>query len=165
MDKKNVVSCVLSLFALGIVSCDSISKLTNSIAKKTPPSPPVAHPTNVNHLNGQWRLTYVTGPRITFDGLYPDKKPVMRLDTISRHASGNTGCNSFNGSFVLQQDSIHFGQMATTMVSCPDGGQGETLFLGMLDKVSHYRVVKDTLWLRFRKIDAMRFVRDTTTIK
>ena len=37
---------------------------------------------NANALNGNWELNYITGPRIAFDGLYPEKKPVLQLSLI-----------------------------------------------------------------------------------
>lgn len=164
MNKKYIfLAGVVLLGAVGISSCDSINKITNGLTKKSPVvvAAPVA---KVSSLNGKWRLNYITGPRIAFDGLYPSKKPYIVLDTVQLKANGNTGCNNFSGQFKLVGDSVRFGNMATTMMSCVDGGQGETVFLGMLDKVSHYRVSHDTLWFRFKKIDAMRFVRDTSSV-
>ena len=162
MHKKDIsIGCTILSVALLLVSCESITRVVDSFSKKPPAL--VAVVPKPNALNSKWTLDYITGPRITFDGLYPDKKPFIVLDTVKLQVSGNTGCNNFSGSFRLQGDSIHFSQLATTMMSCGDGGRGETIFMAMLGKVSYYRISRDTLWLRFKKIDAMRFVRDTTS--
>lgn len=160
--KKGWIALVL-LAAMGFYACDSINKVTG-LGKKDAPVSSVAPPKTVSVLSGKWRLNYVTGPRISFEGLYPNNKPTLILDSSKLQASGNTGCNNFTGAIAIVGDSIHFKGIATTMANCTDGGQGETVFLGMLDKVSHYRVAKDTLWFRFKKITAMRFVRDTTSL-
>lgn len=165
MQKKYIyIGSFVVLMGILMISCDSINKMTNSLTKKSP-APTVVTPKDSSSLNGKWVLNYITGPRITFAGLFPNKKPFMVLDSVKLQVSGNTGCNNFSGPFKIYGDSIQFGQLATTMMNCTDGGQGETLFLGTLDKVSHYRVSKDTLWLRFKKIEAMRFVRDTSSAK
>ncbi|PZP44971.1 MAG: META domain-containing protein [Pseudopedobacter saltans] len=166
VQKKYIfVGSFVLLLASVVVSCDSINKVTNSFSKKTPQTV-VDTPKVSSSIGGRWVLNYITGPRITFAGLFPNKKPYMILDSAKSQVSGNTGCNNFSGPFkVYAGDSIEFKQMATTMMNCADGGQGETLFLGTLDKVSHYRVSGDTLWLRFKKIEAMRFLRDTSTVK
>ena len=39
-------------------------------------------------LDGSWQLTYISGPRIAFDGLYPDKKPMLVID----QGEGRYGC-------------------------------------------------------------------------
>ena len=162
--KKYLIGCAVIFSTLGIISCDSIQKMTNSLTKKN--TAPIATTSKeIASLNGKWRLNYITGPRITFDGLFPNKKPYLILDSAAQKASGNTGCNNFTASFKTVGDSIQFNQIATTMMSCMDGGQGETLFLRTMEKVSHYRINKDTLWLQFRKIDGMRFLRDTSTVR
>ncbi len=164
--KKVFVGCVLVMFGIGVNSCDSINKVTSKVTNSFSKKAPVAQPQVVlksNTLNGKWRLNYITGPRITFDGLYPNTKPFMVFDTSKLQVTGGTGCNNFTGTFQRQGDSIHFSPLATTMMNCTDGGQGESVFVGTLDKVSHYRISGDTLWFRFKKIEAMRFVRDTTT--
>jgi len=162
MQKKYFsIGCVLLL--LGVGACNAVNKVTNNLSKKVPAT--AAVPQKKNILAGKWKLNYVTGPRITFAGLYPNQKPFIVLDSTKLQVNGNTGCNSFSGTFSVLGDSIHFGNLATTMMNCSDGGQGETIFLGMLGKVSHYRVSGDTLWFKFKKIDAMRFVRDSAVAR
>lgn len=47
----------------------------------------------VSKLDGTWELNYISGPRIAFDGLYPDKKPTIVFDSKENRVSGNSSCN------------------------------------------------------------------------
>ncbi len=48
-------------------------------------------------LNGTWELNYISGRKITFEGLYPDKKPAISFDMSNKKFSGNTGRRLFFG--------------------------------------------------------------------
>ena len=66
-------------------------------------------------LDGTWELNYITGPRITFDGLYPNKKPTIAVNTKENQVSGNNSCNSYTGKLVVNGNKIDFTQpMAVT---------------------------------------------------
>ena len=39
-------------------------------------------------LSGTWKLFYITGPRIAFEGLYPNKKPQIKIDIKLPDAGG-----------------------------------------------------------------------------
>jgi heat shock protein HslJ len=114
---------------------------------------------NPNFLNGAWQLSYISGPRITFDGLYPDKKPQVVFDVASSHISGNTSCNSFGGAVSLSGNKFSVDQsLITTKMFCP--GDGETVFLETLKKVQNWSV-KDaaTLELLMDDVPMMRFTK------
>jgi heat shock protein HslJ len=56
-------------------------------------------------------------------------------------ATGNSGCNTFNGSVTLDGSSIDFGALATTRMACPEPGMSlETAFLGGLDGATSWRI-------------------------
>lgn len=111
-------------------------------------------------LEGTWQLNYITGPRIAFDGLYPDKKPTITFDLKKNIVSGNTSCNNFSGQFNVADNKISFTEaMAMTKMACP--GEGETIFLQALKKVNSYDVtagytlallMDDTAIMRFTKV-------------
>ncbi|MNL43914.1 heat-inducible protein [compost metagenome] len=116
---------------------------------------------SVSKLEGNWELNYISGPRIAFDGLYPNKKPTINFDLKENHISGNSSCNSFNGKFVLDGNKIDFTQpMAMTKMMCQDG-QGEQVFMSTLQKVTSYDVTDDgkTLNLISGDIAMMRFTK------
>lgn len=108
-------------------------------------------------LNGTWELNYITGPRIAFDGLYPEKKPTITFDVAAGKISGNTSCNNFNGKLNVDGNKINFNDpMAMTRMFCQ--GQGETTFLETLKKINSWSVTDgNTLNLLTGDIAMMRF--------
>ncbi|WP_026730362.1 META domain-containing protein [Flavobacterium denitrificans] len=115
----------------------------------------------VSKLDGNWELNYVSGPRIAFEGLYPNKKPTINFNTKESHVSGNNSCNSFNGKLVVDGNKIDFTQpMAVTKMMCMDG-KGEQLFMSTLQKVTSYDITDDGKTLNFISGDIamMRFTK------
>lgn len=111
-----------------------------------------------NQLNGTWELNYISGPRIAFEGLYPNQKPQLTFDVASNKLYGNTSCNSLNGALVISDNRIDFNSpMALTKRFCE--GQGEQLFLESLKKSTRYSVNENTLTLLIDDIAIMRFTK------
>ena len=113
--------------------------------------------TDISALNGTWELNYITGPRIAFDGLYPEKKPTITFDVSISKVMGNTSCNNFNGKLNVTGNKINFNDpMAMTRMMCQ--GQGETTFMETLKKVDSWTVTDgNTLNLIMGDIAIMRF--------
>lgn len=112
-------------------------------------------------LEGTWELNYVTGPRIAFDGLYPNKKPTINFDLKETRISGNTSCNSFSGKLSVDGNKIDFTQpMALTKMMC-ENGQGEQVFMNTLEKANTYSITDNgkTLNLMSGDIATMRFTK------
>lgn len=109
-------------------------------------------------LGGTWELDYISGSRIAFGGLYPDRKPVVTFDVENSRISGNTSCNAFNGKLVADGNKISFANpLATTRMMCP--GEGERAFLDTLKKVNAYAINGNTLTFIMGDTALMRFVR------
>jgi|SRR5690606_36972273 len=108
-------------------------------------------------LSGTWVLTYITGPRIAFDGLYPGQKPTMIFDLEKNHLSGNTSCNSYGSEIVLDKDKIKIEKPYSTMMACE--GNGESTYINTLLKVESFKVQGDTLRFYMDEIEMMRFVK------
>lgn len=116
---------------------------------------------SVSKLEGNWELNYITGPRIAFDGLYPDKKPTINFDTKENRISGNNSCNSYTGKLIVTDNKIDFTQpMAATKMMCMDG-QGEQVFMNTLQKITSYNITDEGKTLNFMSGDIamMRFTR------
>lgn len=116
---------------------------------------------SVSKLDGTWELNYVTGPRIAFDGLYPNKKPTINFNTKDSQVSGNNSCNSFTGKLNVTGNKIDFTQpMAVTKMMCMDG-QGEQVFMSTLQKITSYDITDDGKTLNFISGDIamMRFTK------
>lgn len=110
-------------------------------------------------LDGDWQLNYISGPRITFDGLYPQKKPVLSIKPgINNQAGGNTSCNIFSSKMAVDRNKISFTELfAKTKIFCQ--GAGEETFLNMLKKVNNFSVNANTLTFLIDDIAVMRFTK------
>lgn len=107
-------------------------------------------------LDGNWELTYITGPRIAFDGLYPEKKPTIRFDTQKLALGGHNSCNSYGGSFTLDGQKISFGNMHSTLIAC--NGSGEATFMKALKEVNAFALEGEEILVLLRDdIPFMKF--------
>lgn len=116
---------------------------------------------DTSKLEGSWELNYISGPRIAFDGLYPNKKPTINFDQKENRVSGNNSCNSFTGKLVIEGKKIDFTQpMAVTKMMCTDR-QGEQVFMSILPKITSYNITDDGKTLNFISGDIamMRFTK------
>ena len=133
----------LSLLGLTFLACNS----TQSALKTT------------NSLEGTWELNYITGPRIAFDGLYPDKKPTINFNLKEKKIAGNNSCNQYFGTLKVEGNKINFkdAKMGMTMMACP--GEGENVYMKTLEKIDSYSISDDGKTLNFimGDIAMMRF--------
>jgi len=145
---------ILTIFLYAVIfqACDSSKKNSSSIQGGNP-------------LTGSWSLVYITGPRISFDGLFPDKKPFVSFDTVQQRISGHTSCNRFSGPYLREGNNISFREpLIMTRMMCASGAQGETTFIFMLNKTSGFHVKEDTLvFSDSSDIMLMKFIRSKTT--
>jgi len=111
--------------------------------------------TPAQELNGTWELDYISGPRIAFEGLYPNKKPLITFNLPETRATGNSSCNSFNVTFTIDGSNIKFNDPASTRMACP--GSGEATFFNILKTVTKYSVTGNTLNFITGDIAVMRF--------
>mgnify|MGYP003577548632 CR=1 FL=1 len=108
-------------------------------------------------LNGTWEVDYISGPRIAFDGLYPDKKPSITFNLPDTVATGNSSCNNFRASFRLNGNDIKFSMPMSTKMACE--GQGESTFFKTLQSINKFSVSDNTLTLIMGDIAVMRLKR------
>ena len=109
-------------------------------------------------LSGTWDLNYISGQRITFNALYPNKKPTISFNLTSNLLTGNTTCNGFTSKYTKNGYTIKFADPLKTMVFCEGGG--EEAFLNMLKKVNNYTVTNEnTLAFLIDDVAVMRFVK------
>jgi heat shock protein HslJ len=112
-------------------------------------------------FNTLWELEYMSGPRIAFEGLFPNKKPQITFHKETGEVSGSGSCNGYASKFTLNGKALTFGeQYPTTMMFC-DGG-GEAQFTQTIKKVDSYSIdsegklnlfIRDVPFLRFKKIE------------
>ena len=109
------------------------------------------------NLNGTWTLNYLSGLRITFDGLYPEKKPHVVFNLVTNEMSGSSSCNLFTSKYRMDGDKITFEDALKTMMYCEGGG--EEAFFNMLKKVDHYSSDGKTLTFLIGDVAVMRFTK------
>ncbi|MDD7886528.1 META domain-containing protein [Flavivirga sp. 57AJ16] len=111
---------------------------------------------NEKLYNTTWELEYISGPRIAFEGLYPDKKPQISFNKETKKAEGNNSCNGYSADYTIKGDSISFGEPGpTTMMFC---GNGEKVFLNMMGKINKYSFGSEgKLNLMIDNVPMMRF--------
>ena len=104
-----------------------------------------------------WELEYISGPRIAFEGLYPNKKPQITFNTTTNEVSGTSSCNGYSAKYTSNDKKISFGEPGpTTMMFCEGGG--EQTFLQMMKKVDNYSIDNDgKLNLNTGEVSMMRF--------
>ncbi len=112
-----------------------------------------------NDLAGtQWQLTELNG-----SAPLASAEPITLSFTSADQAGGNTGCNSYRGSYRVAGSSLTFGPLASTRRACVDPGlmTQEAAFLQALGAVTTYElstgqlVLKDgsgTVTLRFTRM-------------
>lgn len=139
--KKRIVT--IAMTCLIFISCNSTKSPTKAATS----------------IDGTWQLNYITGPRIAFDGLYPDKKPTITFDSKENKVSGNNSCNQYFGTLKVEGNTINFKdtKMGMTMMACP--GEGDTVFMNTLEKIDSYSISEDGKTLNFMMGDIamMRF--------
>jgi heat shock protein HslJ len=104
-----------------------------------------------------WELEYITGARIAFEGLFPDKKPELHFMEADKVVHGSTSCNGYRATYTLEGNTIKIGEPgAMTMRYCEGGG--EQAFLNMMKKVNKISIDKDgKLNLSLNEVPMMRF--------
>ncbi|SNR47395.1 META domain-containing protein [Flavobacterium sp. ov086] len=138
---KNYILLFVAVLALSFNSC---------CTKKTATAASALY-------NTTWELEYISGPRIAFNGLFPDKKPFIKFDESKNEVSGNAGCNGYSAPYTLKGNSLTFGEQGpTTMMYCEGGG--EQTFTQMIRTIDSYSIDKDgKLNLLVKDVPMMRF--------
>ncbi|MEM0575635.1 META domain-containing protein [Flavobacterium polysaccharolyticum] len=121
------VNLIVIFIALTLTACHATKNTTKSS----------------NSLQGEWVLTYISGPRIAFEGLYPNQKPTINFDVTFKKVFGKNSCNNYSGMLNLDGSKISFkdSKMAVTMMACP--GNGDSVYMDMLEKVDSFTISAD----------------------
>jgi|GEM_PF-1026457 len=158
-----IALCALCATVFMIPACKSSSKTKAAEAGSGEEMPTGGikplKPSNYTRLEGSWELNYISGPRIAFEGLYPERKPEISFNTAEKRVSGYNGCNQFNGPLNADDVKISFSEpMMQTKMACP--GEGERVFMETLKTVTSYDASEETT-LHFIADDVavMRFSR------
>lgn len=107
-----------------------------------------------------WELDYISGPRIAFNGLYPDKKPYITFNKESGQVNGSDSCNGYSAPFTVNGNSITFGEPGpSTMMFCE--GNGDKQFRQTIQRITSFSfdadgkltlLTGDVAMMRFKKV-------------
>ena len=95
--------------------------------------------------NTHWKLTVLGAAPVSADS--EQREAFFILDPEQHRVSGSGGCNRLMGSYELSGDQLKFGQMAGTMMMCPQGMDIEQAFLKSLGQVSKWKITGQSLEL------------------
>lgn len=96
--------------------------------------------------DAHWVLIELMGKPVTNPGK-SGKEMFLHLDSAHKRASAYAGCNNFNGDYELMEGNrIRFGQMAATMMACPDMTLEDEL-RQVLEMVDNYAILDGKLSL------------------
>lgn len=99
-----------------------------------------------NDLAGtNWRLTELNGR-----APLASAEPITLSFTSADQAGGNSGCNSYGGSYRVAGSNLTFGALASTKRACTEPGlmTQEAAFLQALGAVTTYELSNDQLALK-----------------
>ncbi len=85
-----------------------------------------------------WKLVRLN--REAVDAADRQQEPYLIFATHDTRVAGSGGCNRVTGSFELDGDELHLGQMVATKMACRHGMDLEQQFLRALEKVKRYRI-------------------------
>lgn len=112
-------------------------------------------------IEGTWELNYITGPKIAFEGLFPEKKPTIAFNLAENRVTGNNSCNQYFGALLIDGTKINFkdAKIGMTMMAC--NGNRDSLYMETLKKIESYTITDDGKTLNFLlgNIVMMRFSR------
>ena len=124
---------------------------------KTPSSNPVVTKNSSSDLNGTWQLQML----FASDNNWA-KTPYININSADKTFSGNSGCNSIRGKFIMNDSYLGFDKdILSTKMACtdPNSNRNERTFLSALLKINKYSVSKDELELGQGEIVLMKFKR------
>lgn len=90
-------------------------------------APAPAQNITTDALAGKWSLTSIDGDMAT---LFKADKPTMELSNDGK-VFGNAGCNTYRGTYTLEENTLAFGPLMATKMACPSL-EGENLFTSLL---------------------------------
>jgi heat shock protein HslJ len=146
---KNIILTATLIATIFIAGCNDSKKTTGSTQKTMT--------REELKLNGSWELNYISGPKIAFEGLFPNKKPLIVFDLPKAEVNGNGGCNGYSCKVKVDGNKISFGDALSTMMACE--GNGEPLYFKTLKTVTAYSITDNILTMLMDDIAVMRFIK------
>lgn len=134
--------------ALLLAACSTTGGGASQAAGAASPLAGASSPEVATPLEGtNWQLTDYAGPE---GNTIPVPEAVAATALFEGgKVSGNSGCNTFTGTYTLDGEKITISQLATTMMACGDIQMAlETAFTTAMSKVATWSISGDTLELK-----------------
>lgn len=123
------LSTILLITILTFWSCDETKKVIDVAG-------------NVQ-LSGAYTVQTISGAEVV-----AEKNPSITFNALDKSVRGNTGCNSFFGSYTLDLYALGFKEIASTEMACErEIMDGEVAFLNALNATGSYTLQRDELTL------------------
>jgi heat shock protein HslJ len=141
--KKYLIILVAALLAATALAAGAAPATTRPVAQSeaptghAQPSPPAGQP----GLSGtKWILTELNGAAPIADHV-----PTLEFGADGQ-ATGNGSCNQYFGSYTIDDDTLNFGQLGSTMMACEEPVMPQEIsFLQTLGTAAIFTVAGDTL--------------------
>ncbi|TAE27785.1 MAG: META domain-containing protein [Cytophagales bacterium] len=102
---------------------------------------------NTNLVETYWKLIELNGKPIGPSG-NGQREAHLILKTADTRVQGNSGCNSFGGTYQLPgANQVSLSRMAATKMACMNGMETEDALFTAFEQVSTYAIRRDTLLL------------------
>lgn len=89
-------------------------------------------------FSSNWELESIADGSSNIEQLFSTKVPSIKFDFSEKSVIGNNGCNGYSAEYVINGQSIKFGEPGpTTKMYC---GEGEQLFLNAMKKIDAYKI-------------------------
>ncbi len=122
-----------------LISCKSTQNTTtNSGTKQTG----TQQATELFIESNQWELTHFNNQSPAEAG-FSDRTPNLVINMQEHKAGGFSGCNSFGGSVLVEENTITFSQVFSTKMFCE--GIPEPEFFQLLDNTLSFSIANNTL--------------------
>jgi heat shock protein HslJ len=127
---------LLSLIVLGLFSC----------------GPKI--PADQAWSGKRWILTEMKEVPVQLSGTRRDA--FMEFDWVTKHFTGNGGCNEISGNYALRKNDVSFGDVTSTKMSCTDLAF-EDAFLDILRGIDGFEMEGQELILKDGRKEMLRF--------
>jgi heat shock protein HslJ len=130
-----------------LIRCE---KPENPAAKPAPDTSPLA--------NTAWRLESFGDPAAPTTAL-AEATITLSFDSAEHGVSGNSGCNSYGGTYQVDGSKLKLSQIVGTLMACSSQPlmDQETQYQQALGKVSQYAIDGDMLELTYDGTKVLRF--------
>lgn len=128
----------------------------------TPAAPPVGGNSVPNLSGTQWRLESM-GPKDAPTPILQGSRITLEFQPDGR-VSGDSGCNSYSGTYVIRDGKIAFGEMVSTLRACADDllNQQEQQYTLALQSAGTIEQNGDRLTIRYdNEQNVLQYVRGT----